>query len=281
MPDKSISLIIIALFGLTFTVACGDRTLPNDDAARLDDGGTQPDRQAKKDRARKDTAPKKDLCKRPTGGCFSSSDCPPNTQCKGCGADPCCPMCGVCYGKCIPISKGCASNGDCGAPNEYCHIDNGCKVTGAKMGDCKPKPGACPEMYAPVCGCDGKTHGNSCVAHSKGINVAHTGPCKSPSCDTLAKQYMTLLNKAKVCCSTCGTAPQCTLKLQDKLACGCPTFVNPGNNAPVKQLKALQQEWKTRGCVQGACPPSTCASVSYGVCGGFGATAHCYDSPGK
>lgn len=39
-------------------------------------------------------------------------------------------------------------------------------------------PLACPRSYNPVCGCDGTTHPNLCIAHSRNISVLHEGPCK-------------------------------------------------------------------------------------------------------
>ena len=66
----------------------------------------------------------------------------------------------------------------CPDKKQYCDFGVGqCQVADAQ-GACKAKPEICPDIFQPVCGCNGETYPNACDAARAGVSVDHPGECK-------------------------------------------------------------------------------------------------------
>ncbi len=67
-----------------------------------------------------------------------------------------------------------ADNILCG-DEEFCRVQDGCDPEAD--GVCRETPTSCSEVDDPVCGCDGETYLNQCMADMAGVPVRHTGIC--------------------------------------------------------------------------------------------------------
>ena len=76
-----------------------------------------------------------------------------------------------------PIACGGLLGGVC-SHDQYCSYDANANCGRTDMsGVCEPRPEACTADIKYVCGCDGKTYSNACVAASAGVSVENTGKC--------------------------------------------------------------------------------------------------------
>jgi len=81
----------------------------------------------------------------------------------------------------LPWGSGCIDNSVCLLPGQYCDQPLGAC---AALGSCRQRPITCTTESDPVCGCDGQTYVNACLARMAGVSVASTGPCAPPPTPT-------------------------------------------------------------------------------------------------
>lgn len=67
----------------------------------------------------------------------------------------------------------CSAGASCGA-DEFCDVGASC----GGIGGCATVPDGCARKYDPVCGCDGETYANPCLAHVAGTSVATQAACE-------------------------------------------------------------------------------------------------------
>jgi hypothetical protein len=63
------------------------------------------------------------------------------------------------------------------AKNEFCDKPTGACFFPDAEGTCVHVPRLCPQIFLPICGCNGKTYSNDCTRQRARVSKAHDGKC--------------------------------------------------------------------------------------------------------
>jgi hypothetical protein len=166
----------------------------------------------------------------------------------------------------------------CGGPRDltcrkadYCATPPNTCPGPKQIGLCRARPGICPNVVIPVCGCDGMTYPNACQAARAGASVAHQGACTTACTsngDCAAGSFCQ--KPAGACAGTgvCAAQPQLCSDIFDPV-CGCDGHTYP--NACSASAAGVNV------ASSGQCAPTqTCGGIAGFPCPGGG---KCVDDP--
>jgi hypothetical protein len=134
----------------------------------------------------------------------------------------------------------CPADQYCDFPDDTCGVSDG-------AGTCKPRPSACPDLYAPTCACDSKVYSNPCDAAAAGFDISNLGSCMAPSPSQFSCGHGFCDRKTQYCQRTlsdvfgmpddfacmplpaaCGSMPSCACLANEPCAKACGTTIDNG-----------------------------------------------------
>jgi Kazal-type serine protease inhibitor domain len=141
----------------------------------------------------------------------------------------------------------------------FCDLDAGTCGAPSPSGVCRRAPEACPDISAPVCGCDGTTYENACEAARNRVSVRGAGECPCGdgcACDFLDAASCPLdmycAGEAGVCLAA-GAKGRCT-----SLPSNCPQVVSEVcgcNNTTYANACVAAKRGRTSVALLGPCVP--------------------------
>jgi len=183
--------------------------------------------------------------------------------------------------------------GDTCAADEFCRRDAGVCDLSAE-GECVAIPASCDDPADPVCGCDGITYDNACLAAAAGATIDHEGACEGVGVACGGESGATcgdgtFCKREDGACSAdapgvCTSLPvSCSPAYEPVCGCDGTTYSNACfadvAGVPVRQTGACVEGIACGGAAGDTCAEGEFCRSDTGVCTA-GGDGHCTGVPG-